>query len=400
MSLRHLRILGPGLLIGALALSMVGCEDDDDNGNNPPPEPPVLGFVGSAACATCHQGIYDTFIKSGHPYKLNEVVNNTAPSFPWDSQHSGAGGVVSEDGPPAGTTWSDFAYVIGGFGWKARWVKNDGYILTGDQVQLNLANGAWAAYESGVTKPYDYACFKCHTTGADPDSTWKPGVAGTFVYGGVQCEACHGQGSQHAFDPARYELSENRTAEACGTCHYRDSQHRVAAKSGFVQHHEQYDELVHSPHSALTCVTCHDQHASVVYDNVAPGEGVKASAACITCHAGYDTNNTHLVSVACVDCHMSKTGKSARSANAYQGDIASHIWSINPDPVPKDSMFTADGTFLRLDGSGKAATTLDFACYSCHKDGNGVGGTGSTKTLAELATKAATMHGPGKLARR
>lgn len=388
-----LRIVGLGLLIGSLAFVGAGCEDDDVI-----VPPPALAFVGSQTCAQCHQSTYDTFTKSGHPYKLTAVTGNQGPTFPWDSEHA-AGGVVADDGPPLGTTWNQFAYVIGGFGWKARFVDTTGFIYTGDQVQLNLTNGAWVAYESGIVKPYNYDCLKCHTTGADPAGEWKPGVAGTFAFGGVQCEECHDQGSQHAFDPDRFDMKVDRSAEACGECHTRDPQRRIAAKGGFVQHHEQYDELVHSPHENLTCNQCHDAHASVVYDDVAPGEGVKAAAACISCHSGYDTNLTHM-SVACVNCHMAKTGKSALAANAYTGDISSHVFAINPNPVPKDSMFTADGTFVRLDANDRAATTLDFACYRCHKDPNGVGGTGSTKTLAELSAKAMTIHGTDKLATR
>ncbi len=58
----------------------------------------------------------------------------------------------------------------------------------------------------------------------------------------------------------------------------------------------------------------------------------------------------------------------------------------------KADMFNAEGTAVALDGDGWGAVTLDFACYGCHNDSDGVGGGGSIKTLAELAARAATIH--------
>ena len=48
-------------------------------------------------------------------------------------------------------------------------------------------------------------------------------------------------------------------------------------------------------------------------------------------------------------------------------------------------MFTEDGMYVLEDAQGQAQVTLDFACYGCHRDEAGQGGTFSTKTLAHLA---------------
>jgi predicted CXXCH cytochrome family protein len=329
------------------------------------------------------------------------VTGDVGPVYPWDGQQVG---VVANDGPPDAQPWSAFSYVIGGFGWKARWVKEDGNIYTSLTAQLNLIDGSFTNYHNGETRPYNFACFTCHTTGASDQGEWAPGIAGTFVFGGVQCEECHGQGSQHAFDPDRFDMIVDRSPEKCGDCHFRDEDHNILVSGGYVRHHEQYDEFVHSPHGiagssfpANGCVTCHDPHASVVYDDVAAGEGVKATAACVNCHTGYDTNLTHLA-IDCENCHMPKAGKSALAVNAYQGDITSHILKINPNPVPKDSMFTNEG-YVKTDAEGLASVTLDFACYGCHQDEQGVGGSGSMKTLQELSDKvlnAPGIHGGGR----
>ena len=77
-------------------------------------------FIGSDACAECHQEIYDVFMQSGHPYKLNAVVNGEPPQYPFTE--------ISD--PPEGYTWDDISYVIGGYNWKARFIDQNGYIIT------------------------------------------------------------------------------------------------------------------------------------------------------------------------------------------------------------------------------------------------------------------------------
>jgi hypothetical protein len=85
---------------------------------------------------------------------------------------------------------------------------------------------------------------------------------------------------------------------------------------------------------------------------------------------------------------MPHSAKSAVAVNAYMGDIRSHIFGIDTDATKtKADMFSEDGTLEIL-----GATTLDFACYSCHKDADGVGGDFSMKTMAELSAKAVGIH--------
>jgi predicted CXXCH cytochrome family protein len=320
------------------------------------------------------------FIESGHPYKLTAVPGNQGPMYPWDAEHS-SGAIVSRDGPPPNTPWTDYAYVIGGYGWKARWVKPDGKVYTtGTEAQLNLwANEPeWVPYHQDEDKPYNYSCFKCHTTGASEEGSWPEGTTdfGTFVFGGVQCEECHGQGSQHASDPPRFDMVVDTSPALCGRCHTRDPQNRVAVSGGYIRHHEQFDEMVHSPHAAIGC----------------------GAAECVSCHTGYDTNLQHSSLPTCTDCHMPEAAKSARvTDNPYVADVSSHTFMINTAAVGKSAMWTSDGKFLAVDEFGRGRVTLDFACYSCHKDDpmNPTNPTApfSAKSLTELSNKAMGIHG-------
>ncbi len=372
-------------------------------------------YVGSVACMGCHgvadlsqsgYNIYDTFMESGHPYKLNEV-NGAAPLYPWSYVPSPPMNVFM-DGSSETTdfTWDDITYVIGGYGWKARFLDSNGYIITGNNVQYNLETEGWSGYHSSEalgTKKYN--CGRCHTTGwtlsddGDPTNNQDQleGLVGTFSEPGIHCEACHGPASDHMMTMSADDIVVDSSSELCGNCHYRDSQNRIEYKGGFIRHHEQYDEMLHSPHyAALTCNTCHDPHASTVYDDQALGMGVRME--CETCHPTQAANFNHDAGATCIDCHMPEASKSAVASTIYNGDIKTHIFSINTNPVTMEDMVYYDDAsgkyFVQTDENGQAAVTLDYACYGCHNDPNGVGGGGSIKTIQELAAFAPLVHAP------
>lgn len=351
-------------------------------------------YVGSAKCGECHEAQYDKFLLSGHPYKLNKVVNGEKPTYPYDDK---TGGLPD---PPLGLTWNDVSYVIGGFGWKARWVGNDGYIVTGeagDKVQYNFANpivgneAGWVAYHAGEKKPY--TCGECHTTGWIPcavgDDTCEhqdglEGMAGSFNDTGVQCEECHGPGSQHAEWPYLVEAKVDGSPELCGQCHIRSAVEQVDASGGFIKHHEQYEELFAGKKHSMRCVDCHDPHASAKYDHpdINPNKGIRV--ACQTCHINYDNNQKSTImqnTMECIDCHMPRIVKSAvGDASKWTGDIRTHFFAINPDET--QSQFTEDGKFAN------PWVSLDYACRSCHREG----GTAQVKTDAELGILATGYH--------
>jgi hypothetical protein len=308
-------------------------------------------------------------MKSGHPWKLNKVVDGQPPDYPFTE-------VLD---PPEGYTWDDIAYVIGGYNWKARFIDQNGYIITGDAdatTQYNFANEDvgtgthWVAYHAGEeNKPYD--CGPCHTTGYSP---WPPdahqddlpGLVGTWAEPGVQCEQCHGPGSSHVANPHGVSMEVDRDSEQCGECHLRGAPEGVDASGGFIKHHEQYEELFQSKHITLDCVVCHDPHAGVVQLRQA-GEQT-ARTQCENCHfqqEKYQANEKHVaLEVGCIDCHMPRVTKSAvGDAEKFTGDIRTHMMAIDPDQV---GQFTEDGS------EALSQLGLSFVCQHCHVPGSAV----------------------------
>lgn len=350
-------------------------------------------YISSAACGECHEDNYAAFMQSGHPYKLNPVVDGQPPEYPFTE--------VTE--LPEGYTWDDISYVIGGYNWKYRFVDQEGFIITGvpgargdgntDYIgQFNFANPvvgndlSTSAYHPGEERFYN--CGTCHTTGYDPDTPTEgmPGIVGSWAEPGIQCEECHGPGSLHAADPRGVALDIERDSALCGECHLRGGSEDVDAKGGFIKHHEQYEELFQSKHITINCVVCHDPHAGVIALRKANAEDASVDVtrtSCENCHfneAKYQDSAVHPAVAECISCHMPRVTKSAvGNADMFTGDIRTHLMAIDATQI---GQFTEDGKYA-LSELG-----LDFACRSCHVDG----GSATVKTDEELIDKAYGYH--------
>ncbi len=333
-------------------------------------------FEGSAFCKNCHEQNYQDWSASGHPYKLMKSEQARNRPIPL----------------PLGTTWDDVSYVIGGYKWKSRYMDKQGYIITvtedanGNPVnglnQYDYLTGKWVNYNAGVAN-LPYTCGSCHTTNwvKNPDPTnlsgnqdGLPGIHGKFDVGGVHCEQCHGNGMT---------MNVDDSAAACGVCHFRTAApgaevNVIPASGGFIQHHEQYNEHLASPHATMKCTTCHNPHKRGEFS-------IKEGRACENCHVAqatsYAMNSMADYGVECKDCHMPYASKSGGALGPYQGDVQTHLFYINTDDSA--SMFTPDGKFVALDQDGKGAATLDFACVRCHE----------TLTKSDLSAFAKNFHG-------
>lgn len=351
-------------------------------------------YVGSITCSGCHKEIYDVYIKSGHPWKLNLVEGGQPPDYPYTE--------LSE--LPEGYTWDDILYVIGGYNWKARFVNKEGYIITdesgnsGNSEYLNQYNYAndevgidagWVTYHSGEEN-LPYTCGSCHTTGYSSrgNQDGLPGLVGTWAEAGIRCEECHGPGSLHAANPSGVDMIINRNSDQCSACHLRAEVGSVNASGGFIQHHEQYGELFPGKHIVLDCVICHDPHKGVVQPRQEGEQTTRTQ--CENCHfeqAKNQNNEIHTsMGFACIECHMPRIIKSAwGDAEKFTGDIRTHSVAIDPTQIEQfETITNADGSELQV---ALPHIGLNYACRHCH--GSGLG---SPKTDEELIEGATGYH--------
>ncbi|MEZ4517096.1 MAG: multiheme c-type cytochrome [Chloroflexota bacterium] len=333
-----------------------------------PPE-----YVGSETCAQCHESVYNDFQETAHA-NIMTAVDGSAPDLPFSR--------ISN--PPEGYTWDDISYVIGGYRWKALFLDQDGYLITGDTAQFNLENDTlemgdeWVAFHSGEQLAYD--CGACHTTGYNPRGSVDsmPGMVGSFTEAGVQCEACHGPGSLHANNPQSFSVEINRDAQACQACH-ADGSINPDAADGFIQHTDMvYEDLFQGKHAIMDCVQCHDPHAGIT--PAAAEHEQTTITECEACHfqeaevqniPGHDPFD-----FACTTCHMPELIQVAVGDPAqHTADMQTHHVAINPQQI---GQFTEDGTALPQLG-------LDFACRQCHNE-QGIGPVLPDETLIRFAT--------------
>ena len=234
----------------------------------------------------------------------------------------------------------------------------------------------WVGYHAGEEKPYD--CGSCHTPAYSTEGNQDglPGLIGTWVADGVQCEECHGPGGNHVNNPMLVSMEINRDAEMCGQCHRRGDISEVDASGGFIKHHEQYEEMFSSKKRVMDCVDCHDPHQTVKYAK--KGAGIKTP--CETCHfekAAYAKIKYIRHGGDCVNCHMPRAVKSALGdTESFSGDIRSHLFAINPQAI---TQFNEDGTV------SQPYLGLEFACRGCHHEG-GKGGNFTDDVLISAAT--------------
>ncbi len=379
-------------------------------------------YAGKNSCYLCHSNMKDEFEKSGHPWKIQAIdrskvdANGVYKPFPAGTNEAGV--PLAPEVIAAGFSYtspdSNVAYMIGGFGWKARWMNKNGYIYKGTKAQYNLGTNhpslkGFGSYDASLVNnavfaqqatPAAYNCGSCHTTGWKPyNATTQPvrynnlpGFDGTFLEMGVQCEACHGGSKAHTTAPSANKPPKDGFT-TCKACHARGQGLRIPVKSDkqLLDHREQYDMMYYSKHNRvakMTCVTCHDPHKSTVYDR----GGLKtAGKTCQPCHAnksnvtvtivrgGQTTTAVHT----CQDCHMPYIGNTAVKQNNNRGDQVSHLWRIITDPVNKFAgMFTSDSLNVRIPADSVAGHTLDFACLGCH----------TTRTLSWASGYAKGIH--------
>jgi predicted CXXCH cytochrome family protein len=171
-------------------------------------------------------------------------------------------------------------------------------------------------------------CLGCHTTGYDAKT-------GAYEAEGVTCAACHSPvASNHPLAPAFM----SRSAKQCGECH-RDTE--------FEWRNSRHGE------SDLTCISCHDPHATMIKAN-------DTSTLCADCHgtrvAAFAHSNHAEEGLTCTDCHITAVDSEPGMGNAQH----SHTFDVNLNTCTACHEYEihnpAAAMLLAGDGAGPGAT--------------------------------------------
>jgi len=195
------------------------------------------------------------------------------------------------------------------------------------------------AREMPFTLKIDSSCLHCHTSGVQPA---LPGAsnhfaAQPFLYGGIICEACHGDSAAHLASAGKIailnpvKLSPSRRDSICLQCHLEGEtavNRPGRSVANFIPGEELSDYVTHFVHSLevgangratsqweallqseckkksgdqLSCITCHDPHSSP-----APAQRISYyRSKCLSCHGeGAFASKHHPREPDCASCHM------------------------------------------------------------------------------------------------
>ncbi|UCG15954.1 MAG: thrombospondin type 3 repeat-containing protein [Phycisphaerales bacterium] len=193
-------------------------------------------------------------------------------------------------------------------------------------------------------------CFPCHSVGY--------GVASGFVdlgttpdLAGVQCENCHGPGSNHVADPENVDLPVNLSASLCGACH--QSCHGLCGED----HHPQYEQWSESKHSTAlpdiqwlpeaddSCLQCHSTDYRLAPEGQEPTllEAVY-SVECVACHGPHGTANVGQLrlppNLLCAECHTMQGAVPVAEPDQPQVEMLHGFGGFALDGAPLNGPYT------------------------------------------------------------
>ncbi len=273
-------------------------------------------FIGAGDCADCHQGLARDHEETPHSLALQDVGRNQDGILADFEQGADLRQVTfpGEDAPRAFTA-DDIAFAIGSGRYMQRYVyegEDDLYAVF--PAEWDTVAGVWRPYGSAENWPaapeHDFVtnCAGCHTTGLNLERVrWEDE--------GVQCEACHGPGGEHAeaADDAGRRPDEDEIveiheaivvspdAQVCGQCHSQgvqaDSAHPYPtvylpggslADSGFALLPDDDPAAWYaSGHGRLNNMQFNEWLASAHAGSLETARGsANAADGCATCHSG------------------------------------------------------------------------------------------------------------------
>jgi hypothetical protein len=191
-------------------------------------------YVGARECRSCHGGLGRDFQLSAHSLTLQDAEDEDVTLLADFSAGEDIRTVQFPDGESRPFTANDVAFALGSGRHIQRYlyaVEDNVYMVF--PAEWNTVTGAWQTYDAGdawLTPAYDFNqnCVYCHVTALNQEEfEWEED--------GVQCEACHGPGSEHVdlMDELEFILNEEDREElhasiniavdpqTCGQCHAR-----------------------------------------------------------------------------------------------------------------------------------------------------------------------------------
>lgn len=215
-------------------------------------------------------------------------------------------------------------------------------------------------------------CFPCHAVGYGKPSGFVS-LAATPQLAHIQCENCHGAGSNHVADPEGAPLAVDYDGDMCGVCH--QSCHGLCGENHHPQH-EQWSTSLHAvalqsiqwlPETEDECLQCH----STDYRLAPPGQKPTVWEAvfdieCVACHNPHGGPNSGQLRrptwELCSDCHRMGLLEPPATPAQPQKEVLHGAGGFRLDGRPMDGPYS-------LHWAG-----IPTECVQCHVHAEPYGG--------------------------
>ena len=245
-------------------------------------------------------------------------------------------------------------------------------------------------------------CVSCHSTGYNPNAANDGFDDFDFVFpdtlspesyqavlsnypdamkrANVQCEACHGPGSEHMGATANSKMVSSLSSDNCAVCH-DSGVHNVLPAQWDVSRHAN-PLFAGYAGERNGCSSCHSGSGFVAAQKGKTDIPTATPITCATCHDPHDATNSHQLRTVevslsnglevtgggsgklCMNCHKSRRDGTDYTTN-YLDNLSSHF---GPHHGPQADVLLGENlvTFETTIGKTNHFGILENACASCH----------------------------------
>ncbi|MFO1487665.1 MAG: cytochrome c3 family protein [Verrucomicrobiota bacterium] len=315
-------------------------------------------YLGAATCALCHSGglfadnIYEPYSQTLHARAFSEAIDGLSTDhFSKNCISCHALGFDSNTNSANG----GFDDVAAQNGWVFPTV---------------LTNGNWAAMPSALKAVANVQCENCHGPGSEHAYAFGntnvvnwPRVSVTYAPG--NCAQCHDSLTHH-YKTAEWSNSRHAVATRtpsgptrfnCVRCH------TAAGFAQFIDHASSTNSYVtNTVYEAITCAACHDPH-----DASNPHQLRAANT--YTLPEGTTVTNVGNGAL-CMTCHHSRNGSATNNIAKFQ--LNQPTWAGGAsfgvhDSTAGDMVEGVNGiTYGKVIPSGSHSTSIPDVCVGCH----------------------------------
>ncbi|MGA7524572.1 MAG: tetratricopeptide repeat protein [Acidobacteriaceae bacterium] len=373
--------------------------------------------VADAACERCHEQIFRSYLLTPMANASGAAAGRIIPGA-FDHRSSGVEYTIADPGGQPTLTWSDpsdgglsghvhLTYFLGSGHLGTTWLYSLGDYLFESPI-------AWYAASQGFdmkpglantttmppSLPMQSNCLRCHMSAVQPsDAGTVNRYSGLpFLHGGITCESCHGDTTQHVLSGGKAPVVNPAKLDAvardsiCISCHlegdvsveraghtildYRPGQsiskylaYYVYANSNLtrrgVSEVEQLSQSTCKRMSGdkMSCTSCHDPHFTPL-----PSERVAFfRSKCLACHTtpGFAASH-HPEQPDCTSCHMPHLG----AQNIPHVAWTDHRILRQPELESPDAASAPPDRLVPIFSPGATTRDLGMAWYLALMNGN------------------------------